>query len=201
MLKTALVTVIACFLALFIFLSFTSSNQAKRDRKRQAAVEEYERKQAEETRAMHGGVATPEDRAKQAQRDADAKQAIADLSSSDHDVLNEAIQKIQAYRACEATPQLKRLLQESADDYIAGISAQTIAVCNERSMFDIIVDEFLRRDTTLSMIDAVGKTGTTDPRVIEKLKKLITEPNQDQYVPAFARRAESQLEVTANKPL
>jgi len=201
MLKKSLLTIVACFLALFIFLTVISSKQARRDRQRQAAIEEFQRKQAEEERVMKGGVATPEDRAKQAQRDADAENAIADLSSSDHDVLNEAIQKIQAYRACKATPELKRLLQESGDNYIAGISAQTIAVCNEPSMFGTIVEEFLRRDATLPMIDAVGKIGTSDPRVIEKINKLITEPNQDEEIPVFARRAKAQLERSLNRPL
>jgi limonene-1,2-epoxide hydrolase len=201
MLKKVLLTVVLCFAALFIFLSVISSNQARRDRKRQAALEEFERKQAEEALTMNRGVATPEDRAKQAQRDEDAEKAIADLSSSDHDVLNEAIQKIQGYRACKAVPELQRLLKQSSDDYIAGISAQTIAVCNERPMFDTIVDEFLRRDATLPMIDAVGKIATSDPRVIEKLNKLITEPNKDEYVPVFARRAKGQLELAQNKPL
>jgi hypothetical protein len=45
------------------------------------------------------------------------------------------------------------LLKASQDDYIAGISAQTIAVSHQRSTFDTIVDQFLRCNDTPSMID------------------------------------------------
>jgi hypothetical protein len=201
MLKKALLTILLCALALVVLLSRSSSNQAERERKKQAAIEELDRKNAEEAPAMARRVATDADRAKQAERDLDADKAIANLGSSDRDVLNEAIQKIQYYRACKAVPQLMHLLEESPDDYIAGISAQTIAVCYQRSTFETIIDEFLRRNATPSMIDAIGKINTTDQRVIEKVKKLIAKPNQDEYVLRSALRLKSQLEISLNKPI
>jgi hypothetical protein len=45
-------------------------------------------------------------------------------------------------------------------------SAQTIAVCGDRSAFDTIVDQFLRRKAEPSMIYAVEKTGTSDELVV-----------------------------------
>jgi hypothetical protein len=172
-----------------------------REREKHAAIQEIDRKNAEEAPAEAAGVASAEDRAKQAQRDLDADKAIANLGSSDKDVLNEAIQKIQFYRACKAVPELMDLLKESPDDYIAGISAQTIAVCYERSTFDTIVDQFLRRNATPSMIDAIGKIDTSDQRVIEKIQKLAAEPNQDDDVPVVALRVKKQLEQALNRPL
>lgn len=200
MLKKAFLTIAMSALVLVVLFSRASSNQAERERKKQAAIQELDRKNAEDPQ-LNRGVATDEDRAKQAQRDLDADNAIANLRSSDRDVLNEAIQKIQYYRACKAIPDLMRLLKESPDDYIAGISAQTIAVCNDRSTFDTIVDQFLRRNVTASMIDAIGEIDIYDQRdrVIEKLEKLSTEPNEDEDVPRFARRVKEQIEL-AGKP-
>jgi hypothetical protein len=197
-LKSALMTIVGCVLALFVVLSLISSNQAGRERQKQAAIREFDRKNAEEAPAQKAGVASNEDRAKQVERDSDADKAIANLGSSDRDVLNEAIQKIQYYRACKAVPELMRLLKESSDDYIAGVSAQTIAVCGDRAAFDTIVDEFLRRKAEPSMIFAVGETGTSDKRVFQKLDKLVSEPNPEyEEVPQLARRVKQQLEMQA----
>jgi hypothetical protein len=198
-LKTALMTIVGCLVALFVVLSIISSNQAGRERQKQEAIRELDRKNAEAT-AQQTGVASSEDRAKQAERDLDADRAIANLGSSDRDVLNEAIQKIQYYRACKAVPELTHLLKESPDDYIAGISAQTITVCGDRSSFDTIVDQFLRRKAGPSMIYAVEKTGTSDERVFQKLDQLISEPNPEyEEVPQVARRAKEHLEMQAPK--
>jgi len=197
-LKTALMTIVGCVVALFVVLSIISSNQAGRERRKQEAIRELDKKDAEEAPAQQAGVASSADRAKQAERDLDADKAIANLSSPDRDVLNEAIQKIQYYRVCKAVPELMHLLKESPDDYIAGISAQTIAVCGDRSTFDTIVDQFLRRKTGPSMIYAVEKTGTSDERVFQKLDKLASEPNPEyEEVPQVARHAKEKLEMQA----
>jgi len=199
-LKTALMTIVGCVVGLFVVLSIISSNQAGRERRKQEAIRELDRKNAEEAPALQAGVPSSADRAKQVERDLDADKAIANLSSSDRDVLNEAIQKIQYYRACKAVPELMHLLRESPDDYIAGISAQTIAVCGDRSAFDTIVDQFLRRKAEPAMIYAVEKTGTSDERVFQKLDKLVSEPNPEyEEVPQVARRAKEQLEMQAPK--
>jgi hypothetical protein len=199
-LKTALMTIVGCVAALFVVLSIISSNQAGRERAKQEAIRELDRKNVEEAPALEAGVATNADRAKQAERDSDADKAIANLHSSDRDVLNEAIQKIQYYKACNAVPELIDLLKESSDDYIAGISAQTIAVCGDRSGFETIVDQFLRRKAEPSMIFAVGETGTSDERVFQKLDKLVSEPNPEyEEVHQVARRAKAQLEMQAPK--
>jgi hypothetical protein len=198
MLRKALLAIL--ILASVVLVSCTNSEQVARERKKQAVLQELDRKNAEEA-ATVVGVASKEDRAKQMQRDLDAENAIANLGSPDREVLNEAIQKIQYYRACQAVPQLMDLLKASPDDYIAGISAQTIAVCHQRSTFDTIVDQFLRRNDTPSMIDAIGKIDSSDPRVIKKIKKLIAEPNQDEYVPVTALRVKQQLEMALHRPL
>jgi hypothetical protein len=48
MLKTALVTIVGCILALFILVSVISSNQASRERQKQEAIRELDRKNAEQ---------------------------------------------------------------------------------------------------------------------------------------------------------
>jgi len=199
MLKTALVAIVVCVLALFLLVSLISSNQAGRERRRQEAIRELDRRNAEEAPAVAAGVASAADRAKQAQRDLDTDQAIANLRSSDREVLNEAIQKIQSRRACKAVPDLMDILKESSDDYIAGISAQTIAVCKDPSTYDAIVDQFLRRSATPSMIYAIGDIDTSDQRVPEKLDQLISEPNQDEDVPRFARFVKDKFHLAPNK--
>src|SRR5580692_7078410 len=114
MLKTAWVTIVVCVLAVFLLVSLMSSNQAGRERRRQEAIRELDRRNAEEAPAMAAGVASAADRAKQAQRDLDTDQAIANLRSSDREVLNEAIQKIQSRRACKAVPDLMDTLRKAA---------------------------------------------------------------------------------------
>jgi hypothetical protein len=199
-LKTALLTIVGCVVALFVLLSIMSSNQAGRERGKQEAIRELDRKNAEEAPAQEAGVASKEDRAKQAELNLGVDRAIANLGSSDRDVLNEAIQKIQFYRACKAVPDLMHLLKESSDDYIAGISAQTIAKCGDRSSFDTIVDQFLRRKAGPAMIYAVGETRTSDERVFQKLDKLVSEPNPEyEEVPQLARRTKEHLEMQAGR--
>ena len=197
MLKTAWVTIVVCVLALFLLVSLMSPNQAGRERRRQEAIRELDRRNAEEAPAMAAGVASAAE--KQAQRDLDTDRAIANLRSSDREVLNEAIQKIQSRRACKAVPDLMDILKESSDDYIAGISAQTIAVCKDPSTYDAIVDQFLRRSATPSMIYAIGDIDTSDQRVPEKLDQLISEPNQDEDVPRFARFVKDKFHLAPNK--
>jgi len=199
--KKAVLTILLSALASLGAFSCGSSEQVARERQKQAAIEAFDKKQAEDARAMEGGVATKEDREKQIQRDSDAYREIANLHSPDRDVVNHAIMMVEYYRACNAVPDLMHLLKESPDDYIAGLSAQAIAVCNDRTTFDAIIDEFLRREATPVMLDAIGKINTTDPRVIEKIKTLIAEPNKDEDVPVFARRVKAQMEQSLNKSL
>jgi len=72
MLKKAPLTIVFSLLALFVLLSLLSSNQAGRERQKQAAIEAFDRKRVEDTRVMEGGVASKEDRGKQIQQDLDA---------------------------------------------------------------------------------------------------------------------------------
>ena len=201
MLKTALVTIVGCVLALFILVSVISSNQASRERQKQEAIRELDRKNAEQVawQEREAGSVTAASQATQAQRDLEVNEDIANLRSSDREVVNQAIQRIQYYRSCKAVPDLVDLLKESPDDYIAGVSAQTIAVCKDRSTYDTIVDQFLRRNATPAMIYAVGEIDTSDERVPEKLDRLISEANQDAYVPKIARRVKNQFQLAQNK--
>lgn len=201
MLKTALVTIVGCILALFILVSVISSNQASRERQKQEAIRELDRKNAEQVawQEREAASVTAASQATQAQRDLEVNQDIANLRSLDREVVNQAIQRIQYYRSCKAVPDLVDLLKESPDDYIAGVSAQTIAVCKDRSTYDTIVDQFLRRNATPAMIYAVGEIDTSDERVPEKLDRLISEPNQDAYVAKIARRVKNQFQLAQNK--
>jgi hypothetical protein len=201
MLKTALVTIVGCVLALFILVSVISSNQARRERQKQEAIRELDRKNAEQVawQEREAASVTAASQATQAQRDLEVNEDIANLRSLDREVVNQAIQRIQYYRSCKAVPDLVDLLKESPDDYIAGVSAQTIAVCKDRSTYDTIVDQFLRRNATPAMIYAVGEIDTSDERVPEKLDRLISEPNQDAYVPKIARRVKNQFQLAQNK--
>ena len=201
MLKTALVTIVGCILALFILVSVISSNQASRERQKQEAIRELDRKNAEQVawQEREAASVTAASQATQAQRDLEVNEDIANLRSLDREVVNQAIQRIQYYRSCKAVPDLVDLLKESPDDYIAGVSAQTIAVCKDRSTYDTIVDQFLRRNATPAMIYAVGEIDTSDERVPEKLDRLISEPNQDAYVPKIARRVKNQFQLAQNK--
>ena len=201
MLKTALVTIVGCVLALFILVSVISSNQARRERQKQEAIRELDRKNAEQVawQEREAASVTAASQATQAQRDLEVNEDIANLRSTDREVVNQALQRIQYYRSCKAVPDLVDLLKESPDDYIAGVSAQTIAVCKDRSTYDTIVDQFLRRNATPAMIYAVGEIDTSDERVPEKLDRLISEPNQDAYVPKIARRVKNQFQLAQNK--
>jgi hypothetical protein len=200
MLKTALVTIVGCVLALFILVSVISSNQASRERQKQEAIRELDRKNAEQVawQEREAASVTAASQATQAQRDLEVNEDIANLRSSDREVVNQAIQRIQYYKSCKAVPDLVDLLKENPDDYIAGVSAQTIAVCKDRSTYDTIVDQFLRRNATPAMIYAVGEIDTSDERVPEKLDRLISEPNQGAYVPKIARRVKNQFQLAQN---
>jgi hypothetical protein len=170
MLKKVLVTIVGCLLVLLVLVSVISSKQAHRERQKEEAILEFDRKQAEEAVLQQAKAAslTAAAQATQAQWDRDTDEDIANLRSSDREVVNEAIQRIQFHKACKAVPELMDLLKESRDDYIAGISAQTIAVCHQRSTFDTIVEQFLRRNDTPSMIDAIGKIGSSGPPGYQK---------------------------------
>jgi len=199
MLRTASVTIGSCFLALLIILSLMSSKQAARDRQRQEAIRQWEMENAEEAALQQKAPRlAPAVQEVRADPNYNADKDIDDLRSSDREVVNEAIQRIQSHRACKAVPDLLYLLETSKDDYIAGISAQTVAVCRDRSAYDTIVDQFLRRDDTPSMIDAIGKIETSDERVPEKLDRLISEPNPDEDVPRFASHVKSQFHLVQN---
>lgn len=199
MLKKALLAIVICAPALLLLFSCDSNSaeQAQRYRKQQAAIQEYERKQAEDARGMAGGVASKEDREKQKQRELEDEKEIANLHSSDRDVLNHAIQVLGIHRVCKAIPDLMVIMKENSEDYMAGISAQAIAECHQRSTYAAIVGEFLRRNATLSMMDAIGKIDIYDKRdqVLEKLGKLSTEPNPDEDIQPWARRIKQQIEL------
>jgi len=199
MLRTALATIGSCLLALLIILSVMSWKQAARGRQRNEALRQWEKQNAEEA-ALQQKVPRLAPAAQEVRADPNynADEDIDDLRSSDREVVNEAIQRIQSHKACKAVPDLLYLLETSSDNYIAGISAQTIAVCRERSAYDTIVDQFLRRDATASMIDAIGKIETSDERVPEKLDRLISEPNPDEDVPRFASHVKSQFHLVQN---
>jgi hypothetical protein len=155
--KKALMTIGSCFLALLIILSVMSSKQAARERQRQEALRQWEKENAEEAALQRKAPRlAPAAQEVQANPNYNADEDIDNLRSSDREVVNEAIQRIQSHKACKAVPDLLYLLETSRDDYIAGISAQTIAVCKDRSSYDTIVDQFLRRNDTPSMIDAIG---------------------------------------------
>jgi len=206
MLKKVFLTIFVCAPASIVLLSCGSSEQAARYRKNQEALQAYEKQQAEEDRAngVNRGVASREDREKQRQRDLDADKTIADLraaSPTDRDALNPIIAKLESYRACKAVPDLMHLLKDSPDDYVAGLSAQAIAMCYDRNTYETIIDQFLRRTPTAVMIDAIGKINTTDPRVVERIKKLCVEPNEDSSIPMFALRIKHQMEGALNRPI
>lgn len=198
MLKKALLTIVSCFLVLFILLSVISSSQAVRERQKQKAIRELDRKNADEAAVQQTAILVPAAPEAKGNPNYNADEDIDNLRSSDREVVNGAIQRIQYYKACKAVPDLRYLLETSSDDYIAGISAQTIAVCTDRSAYDTIVDQFLRRNDTPSMIDAIGKIDISDERVPEKLDRLISEPNTDEDVPRFARRVKNQFLLAQN---
>ena len=201
MLKKLLVTIGGSLLALLVLVSVISSKQGHREREKQAAILEFDRKNAEEASLQQAKAASAAAAAyaTQAHWDLETEEDIANLRSPDRVVVNEAIQRIQFHKPCKAVPDLMDLLKESRDDYIAGISAQTIAVCGERSTYDTIADQFLRRDATPSMIYAIGNIDTSDERVAEKLDRLISEPNQDEDVPRVARRVRNQFQLAPSK--
>jgi hypothetical protein len=198
MLKKAFLVIVICAPALLLLVSCgASSEQAQRYRKQQAALAEYEKKQAEDSRTMARGVASEEDRAKAKQRQLEDEKEFANLHSSDRDVLNHAIQVMGIDRVCKAVPDLMAIMKENSEDYMAGISAQAISECHERSTYAAIVDEFLRRKATGSMIDAIGKIDIYDKRdqVLAKLGRVSAEPNEDEEVPRWAARIKQQIEL------
>jgi hypothetical protein len=203
MLKKLLVTIGGSLLALLVLVSVISSKQGHREREKQAAILEFDRKNAKEASLQQAKAASAAAAAyaTQAHWDLETEEDIANLRSPDRAVVSAAIQRIRFHKACKAVPDLMDLLKESRDDYIAGISAQTIAVCGERSIYDTIydtiADQFLRRDATPSMIDAIGNIDTSDERVAGKLDRLISEPNQDEDVPRVARRVRNQFQLAS----
>jgi hypothetical protein len=136
-------------------------------------------------------------REKQRQRQLDDEKEFANLHSPDRDVLNHAIQVMGIDRVCKAIPDLMVIMKENSEDYMAGISAQAISECHQRSTYAAIVDEFLRRKATGSMIYAIGNIDIYDKRdqVLEKLGKVSTEPNEDEEVPRWAARIKQQIEL------
>lgn len=201
--KKTLLMIFICTPALLLLSSCNSQSaeQAQRYRKQQAALAEYEKKQAEGAPARARGVASEEDRAKAKQRQLDDEKEFANLHSPDRDVLNHAIQVMGMDRVCKAVPDLMVIMKENSEDYMAGISAQAIAECHERSTYAAIVDEFLRRQATLAFINAMGKIDIYDKRdqVLAKLGRLSTEPNENPviqpYIQQLAARIKQQIEL------
>jgi hypothetical protein len=196
------VTVGICLLAIFAaYLSVESARQSRRDHERRETLrqfaEEENRKAAEEQakqaawRREHPVEETHRPASAQVNEDAE----IANLKSSDREVLNSAIQRISIHHICRAVPDLVEILKNTQNDYIAGISAEAIVGCKVPAAYSTVVDEFLKRPATAAMIFAVGETGSQDDRVYAKLNKLITEPNSDPLILRFASHAKQQIDI------
>ena len=195
------ITVAVCFTVIFAYLSAESSKQVELDRERKEFRRQFNEQQQREADAAEARQAAwrlehpveQHEARKQDSFDEDAE--IAHLKSSDREVLNETIQKLQIRKVCRVVPDLLEIMKTTTDDYIAAISASAIADCKQPSTYPLIVDQFLQRPAVPAMIRAVGETGSQDDRVYAKLHKLITEPNDDPMITGFARHAKQQIDI------
>lgn len=193
-------TVGTCLIVIFAYLSVQSSKQARRDHDHREAIRQFDEEQKRET---------AEQQAKQMARRRenpveetpptssgviDEDKEIANLKSTDREVLNSAIQALSIHHVCRAVPGFVDVLKGTPDDYIAGIAAEAIAACKQPASYPIVVEEFLNRSATPALILAVGEIGSQDERVYAKMHKLITEPNSDPLIPKFAVHAQQQID-------
>jgi hypothetical protein len=195
------IPVVVCFTAIFAYLSVESSRQVRRDRERQEFIRQFDEQQHREATEAEAGRAAwrlehPGEQHEARQLEPFNEDAeIANLKSSDREVLNQAIQKLQVHKVCQVVPDLMEIMKTTTDDYIAAISAGAIADCKQPSTYPAIVDEFLQLPAVPALIRAVGETGSQDDRVYAKLHKLITSSNDDPMIPSFARHAKQQIDI------
>jgi hypothetical protein len=194
-------TLTLCLVAILAYLSVESSRQARREHERQEAIRQFDEEQRREfaegqarQRPLRGEQSL-EKSEWHALDPIDEDVEIANLKSPDRDVLRVAIQRLQLHRICRAVPDLLEILKTTSSDRIAGFAARAITGCKQPSTYPTVVDEFLQRSATPSLILAVGETGSQDDRVYAKLHRLITEPNSDQLVPDSARHATQQIDI------
>jgi hypothetical protein len=194
-------TVGICFLAILIYLSGESTKQSVHDHERKEVVRQFDEEQRreaaeEEARREAWRREHPAPQPEAPKPDPfDEETEVANLKSSDREVLNQAIQRLQFHKVCRVMPELLEIMKTSSDDYIAGIAAGAIVDCKQPETYQAVVDEFLQRPAEPTLIRAVGETGSQDDRVYAKLHKLITEPNPDPLVAHFARHAKWQIDL------
>jgi hypothetical protein len=194
------ITVAVCFTAIFAYLSVEGSKQVKRDRERQEFARQFNEDQRREADAEKRQAAS---RIEHPIEQYEARKSepfnedveVANLKSSDREVLNVTIQKLQIHKVCRVVPDLMEIMKASTDDYVAAISAGAIADCKQPSTYTAIVEQFLQRPPVPALIRAVGETGSQDDRVYAKLHKLITQPNDDPMIPNFAQHAKQQIDI------
>ena len=195
------ITVAFCFTAIFAYLSVESSKQVKRDRERQEFARQFSEEQRREAadaekRQAAWKIEHPTEKYEARKSEPFNEDVeVANLKSSDREVLNVTIQKLQIHKVCRVVPDLMEIMKATPDDYLAAISAGAIADCKQPSTYAAIVDQFLQRPPVPAMIRAVGETGSQDDRVYAKLHKLITEPNDDPMIPNFAQHAKQQIDI------
>jgi hypothetical protein len=193
-------TVGICLMAIFAYLSGESSKQARRDHDHREAIRQFDEEQKRETSEQQAKQMAwrrehlVEEPGATASGVIDEDTELANLKSSDREVLNSAIQAVSIHHVCRAVPDLVDILKSTRDDYIAGIAAEAIVGCKQSATYPVVVEEFLNRSATPAMILAVGEMGSQDDRVYAKLHKLITEPNSDPLVPKFAIHAQQQID-------
>ena len=194
------ITVTVCFTAIFAYLSVESSKQVKRDRERRELARQFsedQRREADEAekRQVAWKVERPEQHEARTPESFNEDVEVDNLKSTDREVLNVSIQKLQIHKVCRVVPDLMEIMKTTTDDYIAAISASAIADCKQPSTYAAIVNQFLQRPAVPALIRAVGETGSQDDRVYAKLHQLITEPNDDPMVPNFAQHAKQKIDI------
>jgi len=193
-------TVGVCLIAIVAYLSVESSKQARLDHDHREAIRQFDEEQKRETAEQQAKQMARrrehpvEETRPTASGVMDEDRELANLKSSDREVLNSAIQTLSIHHVCRAVPDLVDILKSTRDDYIAGIAAEAIVGCKEPATYPSVVEEFLNRSATPALILAVGEMGSQDDRVYAKLHKLITEPNSDPLVPKFAIHAQQQID-------
>jgi len=194
-------TVGICLIVILAYLSVESSKQARRDHDRREMIRQFDEEQKRETAeqqakqmARRREHSVEETRPTSSFGVGDEDTQLANLKSSDREVLNSAIQTLSIHHVCRAVPDLVDILKSTRDDYIAGIAAEAIVACKQPTTYPVVVEEFLSRSATPASILAVGEIGSQDDRVYAKLHKLITEPNSDPLVPKFAIHAQQQID-------
>jgi hypothetical protein len=126
------ITVGICLIAIFAYLSVESSRQARRDHDHGEAIRKFDEEQKRETSEQQAKqMAWRREHLVQETRVTasgaiDEDTELANLKSSDREVLNSAIQTLSIHHVCRAVPDLVDILKSTRDDYIAGIAAEAI---------------------------------------------------------------------------